>query len=124
MFERSPSCQTLVKALEMSEAAFDWGSLTFFFEDVGYLPAGILSLISVLYTNMESAIKSGGDVSPFPVKCGVKEECVLVPTVFTDCGILLGDAMNTDLHYADDILSTIYNLCGNVGDSCARPGQS
>ena len=45
------------------------------------IPAGILSLISALYSNTESAIKSGGDVSRFfQVKSGVRQGCVLAPT--------------------------------------------
>ena len=83
------------------------------------IPAGILSLISALYTNTESAIKSGGDVSRFfPVNSGVRQGCVLAPTLFntcidwvmgetvekTDCGISLGEDKITDLDFADDVV--------------------
>ena len=82
------------------------------------IPAGILSLISALYTDTESAIKSGGGVSRFfQVKSGVRQGCVLAPTLFntcidwimgetvgnTDCGVSMGDARITDLDFADDI---------------------
>ena len=80
--------------------------------------AGILSLIWALYSDTESAIKSRGDVSRFfQVKSGVRQGCVLAPTLFntcidwimgetvgnTDCGVSMGDARITDLDFADDI---------------------
>ena len=50
------------------------------------IPAGILSLISALYSDTESAIKSGGDVSRFfQVKYGVRQGCFLAPTLFNNC---------------------------------------
>ena len=79
------------------------------------IPAGILSLISALYSDTESAIKSGGGVSRFfRVKSGVRQGCVLAPTLFNtcidwimgemvgkiDCGISFGEAMITDLDFA------------------------
>ena len=99
------------------------------------IPAGILSLISALYSDTESAIKSGGDISRFfQVKSSVRQGCVLVPTLFntyidwvmgetvdkTDCGISPGEARIADLGFAEDII--IFH--GNVGDPCARPGHT
>ena len=47
------------------------------------IPAGILSLISTLYSDTESAIKSGGDLSSFIlVKSEVRQGCVLAPTLY------------------------------------------
>ena len=83
------------------------------------VPPGILSLISALYSVTENAIKSGGDVSRvFLVKFGVRQGCVLAPTLFNtcidwimgetvgnpDCGISQGEARVTGLDFADDIL--------------------
>ena len=47
------------------------------------IPTGILSLISALYSDTESAIKSGGDVSRFfQVKSGVRQGYVFAPSLF------------------------------------------
>ena len=83
------------------------------------IPAGILSLISALYSDTESAIKSGGDVSRFfQVKSGVRQGCVLALTLLNtcidwvmgetvenpDCGISLREVMITDLDLSDVIV--------------------
>ena len=48
------------------------------------IPDGILSLISAHYTNSESAIKSGIDVSSFfQIKSRMRQGCVLAPEFLT-----------------------------------------
>ena len=50
-----------------------------------WIPAGILSLISALYSDTESGIKSGRVVFRFfQVRSGV-EGCVVVRTLFNTC---------------------------------------
>ena len=81
------------------------------------IPAGILRLIAGLYSNTESAVKSeGGTSSFFPVSSGVRQGCVLAPTLFNTCmdwvlgravgqslcGVSIGNFRVTDLDFADD----------------------
>ncbi len=50
------------------------------------IPARILGLLTGLYSGTESAVKWGGDVSTFlPVDAGVRQGCVLAPTLFNTC---------------------------------------
>ena len=82
------------------------------------IPTKIIDLISSLYTGTESAVKCGGGISSFfPVNSGVRQGCVLAPTLFntcmdwilgravsqSQCGATLGDTKVTDLDFADDV---------------------
>ncbi|KAG0720572.1 putative aarF domain-containing protein kinase 1 [Chionoecetes opilio] len=70
-----------------------------------------------LYSGTESAVKCGAGVSSlFPVNTGVRQGCVLAPSLFntcmdwvlgkvvdqSDCGASLGNTKITDLVFADD----------------------
>ena len=85
----------------------------------------MLSLILALYTNTESVIISGNGVSRFfLVKSGVRQGCVLAPTLFKTCidwvmgdtmeyndrGISLEKARITGLDFADDIVIFLEKL--------------
>ncbi len=74
-------------------------------------------MLSGLYWDTESPIKCGGGVSDFfPVTAGVRQGCVLAPTLFnvcmdwvlgrtvdgSSCGASVGDIKVTDLDFADD----------------------
>ena len=50
------------------------------------IPAGIIGLLSGLYSGTESAIKCDGGVSSFfPVHTGVRQGCVLAPSLSNTC---------------------------------------
>ncbi len=50
------------------------------------ISAGIIGLLSGLYSDTESAVKCEGGVSDFfPVTAGVRQGCVLAPTLFNVC---------------------------------------
>ena len=81
------------------------------------IPPKLVQLISSLYTGTESAVKCGGSVSGFfPVDSGVRQGCVLAPTLFracmdwimervvdgSGCGASFGNVRVTDLDFADD----------------------
>ena len=81
------------------------------------VPAGIIGLITGLYSGTESAVKYGGNVSSFfPVQAGVRQGCILAPSLFntcmdwvlnrvvsqTQCGASVGNTKITDLVFADD----------------------
>ena len=81
------------------------------------IPAAILDLLTGLYSGTESAVKCGGGVSSFfPVNSGVRQGCVLAPTLFNTCmdwvlgrtvdrsrcGAAVGNVRITDLDFADD----------------------
>ena len=81
------------------------------------IPARIIGLLTGLYTGTESAVKCGGGVSGFfPVNTGVRQGCVLAPSLFSTCmdwvldkvvdqshcGASVGNAKITDLVFADD----------------------
>ena len=56
------------------------------FRDLLRLPAGIIGLLTFLYSGTESAAKCGGDVSSFfPGHTRVRQECVLAPSFFNIC---------------------------------------
>ena len=81
------------------------------------IPAAILDLLVGLYAGTESAVKCGGGVSSFfPVNSGVRQGCVLAPSLFNTCmdwvlgramdrsrcGADIGNTRITDLDFADD----------------------
>ena len=81
------------------------------------IPARIIGLLTGLYSGTESAVKCGGGVSCFfPVNAGVRQGCVLAPSLFntcmdwvlgrvvdqSHCGASVGNTMVTDLVFADD----------------------
>ena len=82
------------------------------------IPTRIIELIASLYTGTESAVKCGGGLSSFfPVSSGVRQGCVLVPTLFntcmdwilgratvqSHCGATLCNIKDNDLDFADDL---------------------
>ncbi|KAG0730593.1 Retrovirus-related Pol polyprotein from type-2 retrotransposable element R2DM [Chionoecetes opilio] len=81
------------------------------------IPARTIDLITGLYSGTESAMKCGAGVSSFfPVNTGVRQGCVLAPSLFNacmdwvldkvvdqrDCGASIGNTKITDLVFADD----------------------
>ncbi|KAG0716716.1 Serine/threonine-protein kinase pelle [Chionoecetes opilio] len=81
------------------------------------IPARTIGLITGLYSGTESAVKCGAGVSGFfPVNTGVRQGCVLAPSLFnacmdwvldkvvdqSDCGASVGNTKITDLVFADD----------------------
>ena len=77
-----------------------------------------IGLIASLYTGTESAVKCGGGLSSFfLVSSGVRQGCVLAPSLFntcmdwimgratvrSHCGATLGTIKVTDLDFADDV---------------------
>ena len=81
------------------------------------IPPRLIHLISSLYSGTEGAVKWGGGVSDaFPVNAGVRQGCVLAPSLFSacmdwimervvgesGCGVSFGDVRITDLDFADD----------------------
>ena len=81
------------------------------------IPARIIGLLTGLYSGTESAVKCGGGVSCFfPVNAGVRQGCVLAPSLFntcmdwvlgrvvdqSHCGASVGNTTVTDLVFADD----------------------
>ena len=51
------------------------------------LPAKLVNLIYELYSGTESAVRCGDSISDisFPVVTGVRQGCVLAPTLFSTC---------------------------------------
>ena len=94
------------------------------------IPDKILCLIRALYTDTESAVRWGGGTSEFfHVSTGVRQGCVLAPSLFSACmdwimgstvrhgfsGASLGDERFTDLDFAEDAVvfaETIQELTG------------
>ena len=81
------------------------------------IPPELIHLISALYSDTESAVRYGGVTSDFfPVSTGVRQGCVLAPSLFstcmdwimdrvvvrTSCGASFGNVRITDLDFADD----------------------
>ena len=81
------------------------------------IPPRLVCLISALYTGTESAVKCGVATSDFfPVQTGVRQGCVLAPSLFSTCmdwimdraiggsgcGVSFGEIRITDLDFADD----------------------
>ena len=82
------------------------------------VPAGVLRLISGLYSDTVSAVRCGGSMSrSFPVTTGVRQGCVLAPTLFNTCmdwilermmmqdpcGVSVGEVKISDFDFADDV---------------------
>ena len=83
----------------------------------GIPAARIIGLLTGLYSGTVSAVKCGGGVSSFsPVNTGVRQGCVLAPSLFntcmdwvlgrvveqSHCGASVGNTKITDLVFADD----------------------
>ncbi|XP_069995846.1 uncharacterized protein [Penaeus vannamei] len=104
----------------------------------------IIGLKASLYTGTESAVKCGGGLSSFiPVSSGVRQGCVLAPTLFytcmdwilgraivqCQCGATLGNIKVNDLDVADDVailaksLESLVTKIQDVGD-LLEPVQS
>ena len=81
------------------------------------IPPKLISLLSALYSDTASAVKVGSCTSDFfPVSAGVRQGCVLAPTLFnacmdwvlqravdgSGCGASLAGSTITDLDFADD----------------------
>ncbi|KAG0723422.1 Transposon TX1 uncharacterized protein [Chionoecetes opilio] len=81
------------------------------------IPARTIGLITGLYSGTESAVKCRAGVSSFfPVNTGVRQGCILAPSLFnacmdwvldkvvdqSDCGASVGNTKITDLVFADD----------------------
>ena len=100
------------------------------------IPAKLISLISALYSDTRSAVKCGGSISDsFLVGSGVRQGCVLAPTLFSVAmdwvlgraladhpGATIGDFKVTDLDFADDaaILSETLELLVDALESLDR----
>ena len=96
------------------------------------IPPGLVRLISALYTDTSSVVRCGSGISDsFPVNSGVRQGCILAPTLFNtcmdwvlgrvaadaDCGTSLGGARITDLDFADDAVifaETLDALAGTL----------
>ena len=77
----------------------------------------LIDLMSELYSGTESAVRCGGAISDLlPVVVGVRQGCVLAPTLFStwmdwilgrmsersSCGASFGNVKISDLNFADD----------------------
>jgi hypothetical protein len=97
------------------------------------VPPQMVGLVSALYTGTESAVRCGDTLSDFfPVDSGVRQGCVLAPTLFnvcmdwvlertvdsSGCGVSFGDVRVSDLDFADDVAlftETADALVGSLG---------
>ena len=83
------------------------------------IPAKLVRLFQALHQDNESCIKHDGSLTEwFPVKTGVRQECVLAPDAFNVAmdrvlnrtpvramvGTSLGETKYTDLDFADDVV--------------------
>ena len=81
------------------------------------VPPKLIDLMSELYSGTESAVRCCGAISDlFPVVTGVRQGCVLAPTLFStcvdwilgrmsersSCGASFGNVKISDLDFADD----------------------
>ena len=81
------------------------------------VPPKLINLMSERYSGAESAVRCGGSISDlFPVVTGVRQGCVLAPTLFracmdwilgrilerSSCGASCGNVKISDLDFADD----------------------
>ena len=103
------------------------------------IPEKILCLIRALYTDTESAVRWGGGTSEFfHVSTGVRQGCVLAPSLFSACmdwimgstvghgfsGASLGDERFTDLDFADDAVIFAETMQELTGFLDALSGES
>ena len=80
-------------------------------------PPNLINMMSELYSGTESAVRCGDTISDlFPVVAGVRQGCVLSPTLFStcmdwilgrmsersSCGASFGNVKISDLDFADD----------------------
>ena len=90
------------------------------------VPPKLIDLMSELYSGTESAVRWGGTISDvFPVVTGVRQGCVLAPTLFStcmdwilgrmlersSCGASFGYVNISELNFADD--AVIFLETGN-----------
>ena len=81
------------------------------------VPPKLIDLMSEHYSGTESAVRCGGTISDlFPVVTGVRQGCVLAPTLFitcldwilgrmserSSCGASFGNVKISDLDFTDD----------------------
>ena len=94
------------------------------------VPPKLINLMSELYSGAESGVRCGGTISDlFPVVTGVRQGCVLAPTLFStcmdcilwrmsersSCGASFGNVKISDLDFADNAVifaETLDNLFG------------
>jgi hypothetical protein len=91
------------------------------------VPPVLVDLISELYSGTVSAVKCGSGISSFfPVNTGVRQGCVLAPSLFSACmdwifgrvsdhtgiGASFGNVKITDLDFADDAVIFAETLDG------------
>ena len=103
------------------------------------VPNEILRLIRALYTDTESAVRWGGDTSDsFPVSTGVRQGCVLAPSLFGVCMdrvmegavnrgfsvVSFGEERFTDLDFADDAVIFAETMGELTGFLDALAGES
>ena len=103
------------------------------------IPEKILCLIRALYTDTERAVRWGGGTSEFfHVSTGVRQGCVLAPSLFSACmdwimgstvrhgfsGASLGDERFTDLDFADDAVIFAETMQELTGFLDALSGES
>ena len=98
------------------------------------MPPKLIDLMSELYSGTESAVRCGGAISDlFPVVAGVRQGCVLAPTLFStcmdwvlgrmsersSCGASFGNVKISDLYFADDA----FILVSGYPDGGPRPTE-
>ena len=81
------------------------------------MPPKLINLMSELYSGTGKAVRHGDTISNLiPIVTGVHQECVLAPTLFSDCmdwilgrlsersscGASFGNVKISDLDFADD----------------------
>ena len=89
------------------------------------VPPKLIDMMAELHCDIESAVRCGGTMSDlFPVVTGVRQECVLAPTIFSacmdwilgrmsersSCGASFGNDKITDLEFADDAVIFVETL--------------
>ncbi len=80
------------------------------------IPQKVVSIIKNIYDDTKCVVQIGGQLTDtFPVKVGVRQGCIMSPTLFNifldyvmkevkslDTQFCLTDSMSTDIRYADD----------------------
>lgn len=102
------------KAFDCVDRGLMWSKL-----QVRYgLDGNILNALKALYSKVDCAVDVNCDLTEwFDVSCGVKQGCILSPTLFAmfiddlvdclkekNCGVMCGDCSVASLLYADDIV--------------------